>query len=76
MLGPPSGSRHNWLLESVLEKIWPTVGQEPCVPFRHMPHHERSAIKTDKTNRAGFARQKPGEAGSLETSRTGSIETH
>jgi hypothetical protein len=33
---PPSVSRHNWLMENVLEKISLNVGPEPGVTFRNM----------------------------------------
>jgi hypothetical protein len=48
MPGPLSGSRHNWLLENVLEKIWRNVGQEASVLFRHALRQESAWSKTDK----------------------------
>ena len=58
MPGPISGSRHNWLRDSVLEEIQPIVGSYERVAFRHTPHQKSSK---DWTGRFEFVKQKLGE---------------
>jgi hypothetical protein len=70
MPGPPWGSRHNWLLDNMLEKIPPNVGSHERVAFRHTPHKKSSASWTD---RWGFTKQKPGEPRTVSTWHPGGL---